>query len=213
MTGQVIAFEGVDTDILSMQAENLAHLLKKKEGRSVITTREPTDGPLGAQLRLLLNGRIDMHQYASALLAVADRMDHYYGVKENDPNSILVDIQNSKYVLCVRYLLFAYANYSDIVPLEWLMRINIFIPWPDLVIFVDVPIDSVLTKIIKEHGYNEAEVRIKREELINLRTHYLYAINALRGEGRQIEIIESDSMDFIHRHCVKLVEQRLRLEQ
>jgi dTMP kinase len=204
MPGQFIVFEGIDTGVLSEEAEKLADWLKE-EGHSVVTTREPTDGPLGAQLRLFLNGRFSMHEYARALLFVADRMDHYFGTGTTEENTIQKDTRDGKFVLSVRYLLYDYAQQSETLPLDWLMKINHFFPWPGLMIFIDMPVDSVLTKVIKERGYDETEVKNKREELMMLRNGYLKTIATLKEQGLQINVIESDSMEVIHRHSIKLV--------
>jgi len=208
MPGQFIVFEGIDTGVLSEEAEKLADWLKK-EGHSVVTTREPTDGPLGAQLRLLLNGRYSMHEYARALLSAADRMDHHFGVGKPEEKTVQKDIQDGKFVVSVRHLLYDYAQQSETVSLDWLMKINHFFPWPDLVIFVDVPVDTVLMKVIKEHGYEETEIKHKREELVMLRSSYLKAIAVLEEKGLLISVIESDSPEVIHRDSVKFVHQVL----
>lgn len=208
MPGQFIAFEGIDTGVLAEEAEKLADWLRK-EGHSIVTTRAPSDGPLGAQLRVLANERLSMHEYARALLSTADRMDHYFGTDKPEENTIQKDIVDGKFVLSVRCLLYDYAQHSENMSLDWLMKINHFFPWPDLVIFVDVPVDSVLTKVIGEHGYEETQVRSKREELSALRNGYLKAIAALQEKGLQVNVIESDSMEVIHRNSVKFVHDTL----
>jgi thymidylate kinase len=72
-----------------------------------------------------------------------------------------------------------------------------------LMIFIDMPVDSVLTRMIKERGYDEGEVKNKREEVLKLRSNYLEVISSLREQGKKIEVVESDSMEVIHRNCVK----------
>jgi dTMP kinase len=208
MAGRFIAFEGIDKEVLSDQAERLAGWLRTEaDVKSVMVTREPSNGPLGFQLRLALNKRISLHEYALSLLSVSDRMDNFFGTGKEEDSFIQKDLQNGAYVLSIGYLLSTFAYKSDIITIDWLMHINCFFPWPDLMIFINIPVDSVLTRIIKERGYDEADVRIKREQLMKLQSSYLEIIDILREQGRIIEIIESDSMDVIHRNCIKLANK------
>lgn len=205
MPGYFIVLEGIDTDILFELAEDLKDWMQRKDGVSVLITNEPTDGPLGAQLRLISNGRISMHEYAKALLFVADRMDHYFGTGEE--HGILADIQRGRMCISIRYLLSAYADYSDIASIEWLMKINSLFPWPDLMIFIDTPQEDVLRRFVMEYGFDDAQLKAKSDELNSLRAKYFQIIELLREKGRRIEIIRSVGVTKIKRDCAELVKQ------
>ena len=82
--GHFIAIEGIDGAGTTTQAARLAAALRKR-GLPVRTTHEPTDGPIGALIRQVLNGRVVVAGPAGstslgwstmALLFAADRLDH-----------------------------------------------------------------------------------------------------------------------------------------
>ncbi|HYV48843.1 MAG TPA: dTMP kinase, partial [Myxococcaceae bacterium] len=55
--GLFVVLEGIDGAGTTTQAERLSAALRA-EGRRVLTTREPSDGPLGTLLRQALGGRL-----------------------------------------------------------------------------------------------------------------------------------------------------------
>src|SRR5713101_4941427 len=88
--GKFIAFEGIDGSGLTTQAELLRKFFDKLNRLSYLT-KEPTDGPAGAIIRLALSKRLlsprnrinashqdfcDLDGATIALLFAADRMDH-----------------------------------------------------------------------------------------------------------------------------------------
>ncbi len=80
-TGRFIVLEGIDGAGTTTQTARLAARLRET-GAPVRTTREPSDGPVGATIRQILAGRIvgaggRAPGWATmALLFAADRMDH-----------------------------------------------------------------------------------------------------------------------------------------
>jgi dTMP kinase len=202
MAGRFIAFEGIDTEILSDQAERLANWLRMEAGiKSVVVTREPSDGPLGAQLRLFSGGRLTLHEYPLAALRNADGMDHLYR-----EDGILNDLQKGSCVITVRYLLSSLICYSEVVSLDWLIRINQLCRWPDITFFLDTPVTSALTRIVYEHGFNSEEVDLQKVRLEKARSRYLKIIDLLLKQSKRIEVIESDSATVIHKKCIGFIQ-------
>jgi dTMP kinase len=91
-----VTFEGVDWSGKSTQAELLAAWLRK-EGRSVLLTREPGGTPVGEAVReIVLHGH-DMTAWAEAALYAAARAEHV-------ERAIRPALERGDDVVCDRYL-------------------------------------------------------------------------------------------------------------
>lgn len=118
LPGRFIVLEGLDGAGTTTQTERLASLLRS-EGHDVVTTREPSDGPVGTMLRQALTGRLGLPQGRGplaqetlALLFAADRTDHLHA-------RILPALEQGKVVLCDRYVLSSLAYQGASLPMAW----------------------------------------------------------------------------------------------
>lgn len=108
--GKFIVFEGLDGSGTTTQSKLLGQYLEKQNW-PVLNTSEPTQGPMGLILRLLLTNRLIFNSRPSeqgnqeleilsnssiALLFAADRLDHIQ-------HTILPKIQDGVIVICERY--------------------------------------------------------------------------------------------------------------
>ncbi|MBZ4421500.1 dTMP kinase [Myxococcus sp. RHSTA-1-4] len=135
--GRFIVLEGLDGAGTTTQVERLAALLRA-EGHGVLTTREPSDGPVGTLIRQALTGRLGMPggagplaQETLALLFAADRTDHLTA-------RVLPALAEGKVVLCDRYVLSSLAYQGASLPMEWVDAVNACAVSPDLTLFVGV---------------------------------------------------------------------------
>jgi dTMP kinase len=158
-----IVLEGIDGSGSTTQGEKLTNLFRS-QGRPVVFTREPTQGPVGLLIRLALTGRLngyvenglrrgdapddevfksatDLDPHALALLFAADRMDHI--ATEVAPN-----LAKGRTVVCDRYLLSTLAYQGLSIDREWLRKINERAPKPDLTIFLDVDAERARQRIV-----------------------------------------------------------------
>ena len=80
--GRFVVLEGIDGAGTTTQVARLADRLRADGGLPVRSTREPSDGPIGALVRQVLTGRVVAVERLApgwatmALLFAADRMDH-----------------------------------------------------------------------------------------------------------------------------------------
>jgi dTMP kinase len=137
--GFFVVFEGIDGSGTTTQIGNYAAHLREKR-RPVHVTREPSNGPVGTMIRLVLTQRIALprtHQAeAMALLFAADRLDHV--ASEIDPL-----LRDGYVVLSDRYDLSSLAYQSttsaeNAESVSWIRELNRHARRPDLTLVLDV---------------------------------------------------------------------------
>ena len=128
--GKFLTFEGLDGSGITTQSGLIKDWLEK-QGYTVFLTKEPTDGPIGGQIRLALTKRLDIGHNALALAFAADRMDHL--------DTEIVPKLKGVIVISDRYYLSSYAYQSLTNDSSWLMQINSRCLRPDLTILLDTP--------------------------------------------------------------------------
>jgi len=186
--GKLIVLEGLDGAGTTTQTRLLADALRDKNIR-VWTTREPSEGPVGAQIRAVLSHRLSMGRNTLATLFTADRLDHLYsvgGVKER--------LERNEWVIMDRYYLssFAYQALSmDEEEKRWLLWMHHYCIQPDLTVFVDVQAETSMARIAVNRGFH-FELFETQEKLISIRDQYLKAISGMRKQGEVIHIIPGE---------------------
>jgi dTMP kinase len=123
---KLIVLEGVDGAGTTTQAQRLARHF------AAHLTREPSDGPLGRELRAILRGeRGVVDESAVALLFAADRLDHWH-------REIAPALQKGP-VISDRYVLSSLV-YQAPVGEAFVAAINARAPAPHLTILLDVEV-------------------------------------------------------------------------
>lgn len=212
MRGRFIVLECIDSVMLAEQAGLLDSWLRS-EVSSVLLTREPTDGPVGSLARLMLNERLQVESSTRAALFVSDRLDHLYGIPGPDGQlgtGFMNDLKDGAWVICMRYLLSTYVyQSSDNIPLDWLRKINRPCLWPDLMIFIDAPVEKWLNRQVKLEGYDNLEYLEKQSRaLAAQRERYLEVIGDCEHHGERVLLIDGNQpVNSIHRLCRRAVEQ------
>ncbi len=203
-----IVIEGTDGSGLSTQAERLEKRLRE-EGREAYLTKEPTVGPAGAMIRLILSGRLVPPKDAPqskpfqpetlALLFAADRMDHLH-------TDIIPKLNIGVTVICDRYYLSSYAFQGVDVEVEWLRKINSHCLKPDLTIFLNVD-STICYKRIQRRRWH-VELFEEREKLEEVRQNYLKIIQQLMWEDENIVIVDGNQpINVTHTQIFKEVQK------
>ncbi len=141
-----IVIEGLDGAGTTTQTRLLAQALTDS-GRAVITTREPSDGPLGTMLRQALGGRLRLPSGEAiapetiALWFAADRTDHLAAV-------VNPALERGTIVISDRYVQSSIAYQSVDCDAQWVLAINAMARPADLTIFIDVPVDECERRIV-----------------------------------------------------------------
>ncbi len=143
--GLLIALEGIDGSGKSTQAELLAASLKK-DGRQVVLTREPTNGPAGQKLQNYLRGPSRHLTPTEELeLFMADRREHVAEI-------IRPSLNRGKIVITDRYYYssVAYQGALGLAPGEILAANEAFAPVPDLVFILALEVSEAMARLAKK---------------------------------------------------------------
>ncbi|NOK08694.1 MULTISPECIES: dTMP kinase [Corallococcus] len=206
LPGRFIVLEGLDGAGTTTQTERLASLLRA-EGHDVVTTREPSDGPVGTMLRQALTGRLGLPQGRGplaqetlALLFAADRTDHLHA-------RILPALEQGKVVLCDRYVLSSLAYQGASLPMAWVDEVNSHAVSPDLTLFVGVDPKVAATRRAVRGG--PAELFEADEAQRRIAIQYLKAIELRENHERIVHIDGELSVEAVTEACLVEVRQVL----
>ena len=137
--GRLIVLEGIDGSGTTTQTERLVEHLRRR-GRTAVSTREPSAGPVGRLLREVLLGHhrisrdVSLDGRTMAMLFAADRFDHLQ--REVEP---LLAAGND--VVSDRYLMSSLAYQAEEADREWVALLARGVRPPDLTILLDIPVE------------------------------------------------------------------------
>jgi dTMP kinase len=138
--GIFIVIEGIDGTGKSTQSKRLAEWFRSR-GREVVLSREPTDGPWGKKLReSATTGRLSAEEELEFFLN--DRREHV-------EMSIKPALAEGKVVILDRYYFstMAYQGARGFDPAEIRLRNEAFAPQPDLLLILDLSVESAHGRI------------------------------------------------------------------
>jgi len=141
--GRYIAFEGLEG------CGKSTHVTRLAEAIGGLTTREPGGTTIGSALRaaMLDANNTMLSPRAEALMMSADRAQHIEEI-------VLPTLASGKHVVSDRsaYSSLAYQGYGRLLDFDELQRFNNWAiqgNWPELVIFIEVPMDQLLERLKK----------------------------------------------------------------
>jgi dTMP kinase len=135
--GRFISFEGIDGAGKSTQHAWMVDYLRR-QGHTVVATREPGGTPLGEKLRALLLSEA-MHLETEALLMFAARREHVAEVIEPA-------LARGEWVVCDRFVDASFAYQGGGRGLDW-KKLEDLAQWvlgdlqPDLTLLFDAPVE------------------------------------------------------------------------
>lgn len=140
MAGRFIVLEGIDGSGTTTQCRALAEALRSR-GHVVLPTHEPSDRSIGRLTRERLSASGPrLEPRALALLFAADRLDHVAA-------QIEPALSRGEIVLCDRYVVSSWVYQSLQCPPDWVRAINRHAPWPDLTLWIDLPVEEAQTRL------------------------------------------------------------------
>ena len=205
MKGLFIVFEGIDGSGTSTQAHLLKDYLLARAYKAVVSP-EPSSGPIGNLIREIMKKRVILtgdHQRFDeqmAYLFAADRHDHLY----NDIDGVFNLINDGFHVISTRYY-FSSLAYNCHSPEDWqfIRSLNQKFPYPDLVIYIDIPVDISL-KRISNRSFND--VYENRNKLIKVRQNYQDIFS--KYERLFLQLDGTNHKDIVYQKIVDFIEDK-----
>lgn len=199
-----IVLEGIDGSGTTTQLERLARHLRDR-GRSVMSTREPSDGPVGRLLREILLGQhrdgtgTPVDGRAMALLFAADRRDHL--AREIEPA-----LAAATDVISDRYVLSSLAYQAVEADRTWVDHLANGIRVPDLTLLLDTPIAVAAAR---RRGAGRPSERYDADDTLErVAENYRRLASANAGHGRIVVIDGSETLASVER-AVNVAVDRL----
>ena len=138
--GLFIVLEGIDGTGKSTQAKQLAEWFRE-QGREVIASREPTDGPWGTKIRATA---------ATGRLSPEEELDYFLRDRREHVEQLIAPaLAAGKVVILDRYYFstMAYQGSRGVDPVEIRRQNEAFAPVPDLLFILDLDVETALTRI------------------------------------------------------------------
>ncbi len=202
----LITIEGIDGSGKTTLADVL-----KSEFNDVFFTKEPTDGFEFSKLKPLEDKYSSLYNF---FLFTSDRIEHQKEIKDNDNKMIISDRYISSSIAYEGPLIQRFFKNRDDT-IIWMLDVSRFIAMPDLIIYLDVDIETALDRINsgrKNLTYNEKMLSKleKKKGLIDVKEYYEYFFdNIEKFTGRNIKIIKinaNDSMDEIIKKVKSIIK-------
>lgn len=197
--GRFISFEGIDGAGKSTQHAWMVDYLRR-QGRSVVATREPGGTPLGEKLRALLLAE-PMHLETEALLMFAARREHIVQVIE--PALVRGD-----WVICDRFVDASFAYQGGGRGLDW-TKLEVLANWvlgnlqPDLTLIFDAPVAIAQQRL---HAATSQPDRFEQEQsefFERVRAAYLRIAHENSARVRLIDATQSP--EYINKVLEKII--------
>lgn len=194
--GIFIVIDGIDGTGKSTQANLLGEWFIS-QGREVVLSREPTDGPWGKKVR---------ETAATGRLSPEDELQYFSNDRRQHVQELIApSLAAGKVVILDRYYFstMAYQGARGFDPAEIRRNNEVFAPVPNLLLIMDLDVDSALERIgTRGDIANEFE---KRDNLERCREIFL----ALEGETFVRIISTKGSVDEVAHHVIEAVKDAL----
>lgn len=201
MPGRFVVIEGLDGVGTTTQAARLVAWLRAR-GLEAVGTHEPTGGPVGKLIRSTLRrGEGAPARETLPWLFAADRADHLHRL-------VQPTLGAGGWVVSDRYYHSSLAYQSLDHPMTLVDELNRHFLVPDLTIFLSLPVEACLARIVKRR--EELEIFEEHAVLAATAARYHAVIDLLRARGQRIiELSGEGSIEEVAEEVAAVVEQAL----
>jgi len=202
-SGKYYAFEGIDGSGKTTQAKMLSEYFKE-QGKKVLLTKEPTDGPTGELIRKVLNKEITLPSLSLQYLFCADRAVHLQ-------ETVIPALKNGDVVITDRSLWSSIVyGISDLLLPEnekerLLVSYNLLSLYggfliPDQTFFLRIPVEASMKRI--EMRGKKKSLYEQQEKLQRIESEYLWLAQKFKEYFIPIEADHTKTADEVHRLVV-----------
>jgi dTMP kinase len=203
----LIAFCGIDGSGKTTQLKRVQTELERMQF-NVYTTKQPSNWYRSdPKVKQLMNSENDLDELLLrelALFSAADRLRHYQ-------TEIQPKLDQGSIVLTDRYVYSAYAYFHarGISDMDWLININKFVPLPDITIFLDVPAEIAIERIIARNAESANKEELNKDRMNQIRGIFLeqpwgkenfYVIDGTQ----QLEVITANILSYVKSYINRL---------
>jgi dTMP kinase len=191
--GAFICIEGLDGCGKTTQAKLLAK--KLGESHNAVYTAEPSRGKIGTYIRTsYLYGEKRPSIVLEALLFAADRIEHL-------DNEVIPALNEGQLVISDRYVYssLAYQGAAGL-SLEWIETVNAHALKPDLAVFLDVDLETVMNRLKAEKSVMENVKTLQKVHDVYMQfvaKGELVRIDGNRGEAEVAEALADVVLTFL----------------
>lgn len=161
-----IIFEGIDGAGKSSRIQTLTQALEMRDFR-VKCLFEPTNGPFGKEIRSRARHGPEMTVEEELELFIKDRRAHIQGDLSQSLADYDVVIQDRSYLSSAAY---QSAKINCPHSPQQILELHDFVPKPDLVVYLDLDVDTALTRVGQR---GESDAFENAERLKRVRANYL----------------------------------------
>ena len=154
--------EGLDGAGTTTQLKNLEAYMMDK-GLPVFRTAEPTIYETGKFIRRVLSGEVKVPQSTVAYLFAADRDNHL----NNPEYGIKAHLAKGETVISDRYFFSSFAYQSVGFDPDAVMMLNSRFPYPELVLYVDTPVEDCISRIDSRGTDKEIYEKLDYQRLVH----------------------------------------------
>jgi len=180
----LICLEGIDASGKATQSKTLCDRLSKSGFDCELIAFPDYTTPIGLNIRAYLDGEITMSCEVRQLLYVANRWERR--------DDIVNWLDSGKFVVADRYtpsgLAYGLTNGLD---LDWMLGLERGLPIPDLVVVVDVSVQTSVKRLLSTRDVyerNESYLVKVRESYLSLAKRFGWTV--VNGEGPIEEVSE-----------------------
>jgi dTMP kinase len=199
-----IVIEGPDGSGTTTQTAML-HKSISDRGLKAASTFEPTDAVIGRLIRAILAREQKVTDGALALLYAADRDDHLF----NEEHGIIRQLEENDIVISDRYLFSSLVYQGIQIPYQQVEAYNSFFPLPEILIYIDTPVDECIRRIRSRGGVEDIfEVEAFQHQVYQ---RYDDLIASLPIEVQQIRVDGTQSAEQIQEEILEGLSQIMNI--